>query len=129
MQAENTASTATSCSSHCYDAIVDWFEANEWKEWKVSRYDNHDRQWFKKFPDEPKCKTNEPKPIQVRAMLWDYRKYGETNWVGIELELHAEPFDDGGWVLFKAHAFNSVEDIPDQVERLLVAWRAVCSAA
>jgi hypothetical protein len=117
-----------SASSRCYDAIVEWFAANDWKEWKVSTHDRHDRQWFKKYPGEPMCKTNEPKPLQLRAMLWDHRKSGADH-VGLELELHAEPVKDDGWIIIKAHAFDSVDQVPQQIERMLKAWRAVCSSS
>lgn len=112
----------------CYDAIVQWLNDNGWKEWKVASHDRHDRQWFRKYPGEPMCATNEPKPLQIRVFLWDHRKYGAAN-MGLEIELHAEPVGDGGWVVLKAHAFNSVEEIPNQVERLLVGWRAICSSS
>jgi len=117
-----------SASSRCYDAIVEWFAANDWKEREVSSIDRHDRQWFKKYPGEPKCKTNEPKPLQLRAMLWDHRKSGADH-VGLELELHAEPVKDDGWIIIKAHAFDSVERVSQQIERMLAAWRAVCSSS
>lgn len=116
-------SAESSRSPHGYDAIIDWFEANGWQEWDVASHDRHDRQWFKKYPGEPMCKTNEPKPLQLRAMLWDHRRYGEFH-IGLELELHAEPVEDDGWIIIKAHAFDSVDDVPHQTERLLTAWRA-----
>ena len=111
-----------------YDAIVEWLESNDWKECKVATHDRHDRQWFKKCLGEPMCKANEPKPLQLRAMLWDHRKSGADH-IGLELELHAEPVKDDGWIVIKAHAFDSVEQVPQQIERMLTAWRAVCSSS
>ena len=117
-----------SSSTDGYAVVASWLSENGWNEHPVASHDSHDRQWFKKYPGEPKCATNEPKPLQLRVMAWDHRKHG-INRIGLEIELHSEPIDDGGWLIIKAHAFDSVEDIPDQVERMLVAWRAACSAA
>ena len=114
------------CTTNDYDATVEWFAANEWKEWHVPTHESCDRQWFKGYSDEPMCKTNEPKPLQLRAMLWDRRKYG-TNNVGLELELRAEPVKNDGWIVIQAYAFDSVEQVPHQIERILKAWRAMCS--
>lgn len=117
-----------SVSSHCYDVIAAWLDSNDWKEWPVASHDSHDRQWFRKYPGEPMCATNEPKPLQLRVKVWDHRKHG-ADAIGLEVELHAEPVNDGGWVVIKAHAFDGVEEIPNQVERLLVGWRAICSSS
>ena len=116
-----------SATTNCYDATVSWLDDNGWTEWKVASHDIHDRQWFRKCPGEPMCATNEPKPLQLRVKFYDHRKYGHDN-IGLEIELHAEPINDGGWVVLKAHSFDSVEQIPVQVERLLVGWRAICSS-
>lgn len=104
--------------------IAQWFESNGWVEW-TAKHERCDRNWFKKFPDEPKCKTNEPKPLQVRAMMFDRRRYGAS--IGVQLELVAEPFENDGWVSLSAYGFE-LSDIPKQVERLLVGWRAICAS-
>lgn len=111
-----------------YESIVAWFEANGWTEWEVSRLDRHDRHWCKKFPGEPKCRSNQPKDLQLRAMLWDFRKYQE-NHIGLELELHARPADDEGWICIKSHGMQSIDEVPMHCDRMLKAWRAACAAS
>lgn len=111
-------------SSRKYDEIVEWFEKNGWEEGKPLSHDVHKREWYSRYPDEPCCKTNEPKALQIVARLFDYRVYGADH-VGLDLKLTAEPVEDDGWVSFTAYGFTQVEEIPKQVERLLIAWRAI----
>ena len=109
-----------------YAAVTQWFRDNGWKEVPVSRIYDHDLDFFKKFPDAPKCKTNAPKPLQLRAKIWDHQKYDATMPIGVEIELHSKPVKDDGWVAIKAHGFSSIEDVPRQCERLIKAWSAIC---
>lgn len=111
-------------SSRKYDEIVEWFEKNGWEEGRPLSHDVHNREWYGRYPDEPCCKTNEPKALQIVARLFDYRNRGADH-VGLDLRLCAEPTGDGSWISFTAYGFAEVEEIPNQVERLLTAWRAI----
>jgi len=125
---EESAPVQRSAACDCYAATVEWLNRNGWKEWKVAEHDSHDRQWFRKYDDEPMCATNQPKSLQLRVKFWHHAQHGYDG-IGLEVELHGEPIGDGGWVLLKGHAFDGVECVPEQVERLLVGWRAICAAA
>ena len=107
-----------------YDDIIRWFSDNGWIEKPVSMMDKHSRNWFKRFPGEPKCKSNALKAITIRAMLWDHRAY-DPNALGLELQIQADPAGDDGWVIFTAYGFADPKMVPNQAERLLKAWRAV----
>lgn len=123
--AKEYAESATD-NRHCYRAILSWFRDNGWKELPVKSHNRHDADFFKNFPNAPKCRTNEPEPLQLRAKIWNHRKYDAAAPIGIEIELCAEPVKDDGWIVIKAYAFNSVEDVPHQCERLIKAWAAIC---
>jgi len=110
------------------EQVEEWFNSNGWKEWKVSSIDSHDRQWFKKIPDVPRCAGNDDKDLQVRARLWDNRKY-PYGAIGIQVDITAEPARDSGWVKLEAYAFDGLDGIDKQIERLLVAWKAVVGAS
>lgn len=104
--------------------VVKWFEANGWREFPVASHDRHDRNWVKKYTNEPRCHANREKSLQLVAKMWR-REWAGDGQVGLEIELHAQPSQDGAWTLFMAHAFDLVEDVPLQCERLLTAWRAI----
>lgn len=114
-------------SSRKYDEIVEWFEKNGWKEGKPLSHDVHNREWYARYPNEPCCKTNEPKALQIVARLFDYRNRGADH-VGLDLKLCAEPTGDGSWISFTVYGFDEVDQIPSQVERLLTAWRAIAKS-
>lgn len=103
-----------------------WLRDNGWKEATTGRQGMYGQPWFKNFPGEPMCKTNEPRPLQVCIQLYDHRKHG-NDWFSLEIDIQAEPIKDDGWVKLLAYGFNSVEQVPTQVERLLAGWRAICS--
>lgn len=107
-----------------YNEIVEWFEQNGWKEGKPLPHEGHHREWYNRYPDEPRCKTNEPKALLIVARLYSYLEVGVDR-VGLDLALCAEPSGDGSWVSFTAYGFGEVVEIPNQVERLLTAWRAI----
>lgn len=107
-----------------YEEIIDWFERNGWKEGKPNQIDYHQREWYNRYPDEPCCKTNQPKALKIVARLFVYRVH-EADHVGLDLKLTAEPVEDDGWISFMAYGFEGVDKIPNQVERLLTAWRAI----
>jgi len=108
-----------------YDKVVTWLESNGWKEVPVFKaIDKCDRNWIKRFPGEPRCKTNEDRDIFIQCKFYSREGYGSD--VGVQLELRGEPVEDKGFVIFEAFSIDQVEDIPRHCERLLKAWRAIC---
>lgn len=110
-----------------YQEVCQWFEDNAWQSYPLNDIDRCDKQYFKSFPDAPQCRTNQPKPLQIRAEVFDMTRYSDVPNAkpGIELSICAEPKKCSGWIVFKAYAINSVADVPLQCERLLKAWDAV----
>ena len=99
-----------------------WLDKNGWVKGRTAPYELHHESWFKRFPDEPKCATNTPKPLQIRVKVCNNERYHLPG-CSIEIDITAEA--DHGWFVLNAYSLDSVEEVPGQVERLLKAWRAI----
>jgi len=75
-----------------YDAMIQFIVDDGWVEWKRHSHDRFDRVFYKKFPGEPECKTNQGKPIQMSVKVYDHRQYGFR--AGVSVCLYHQPVED-----------------------------------
>lgn len=103
---------------------IQWLIADEWKEWKKYDHDNFDRIWYKKFPDEPRCKLNLDKPMQAAVRLWDFRKYREDAGFGFDVTIQGEVERHRSVHVTSGSISNVETELGDALELLFKMWRA-----
>ena len=104
-----------------YDADIAAINAIGWRESKVAIFERCDRNWFRWFENEPRCKGNGDKRLQMQLKLWDSRE-GGFKW-SFEINITATP-DDEIWLSLTAYSLDSIDQIREATEIILNAWRA-----
>lgn len=105
--------------------VTNWLQSKGWELIKNSYLSKADRILARRFDGVPRCCTNQDKPLSLFVYLWDHPKYDADAFIGVWLELRAEPSPGAGWVTFSAYGFKP-EELDRQCDRLLKAWSAIC---
>ena len=106
------------------DHQIQWLVEDGWKEWKKYDYDNFDRIWYKKFPDEPRCQLNLDKPMQAAVRLWDFRKYRADAGFGFDVHLRGEVARHKSVSVTSGSISNVNMEVGSTLELLFKMWRA-----